>query len=52
MHSFQTLLADLATLTQNRVRPRGADEATLDILTTPTPLQQRAFELLGVSARL
>jgi hypothetical protein len=50
VHSFQTLLADLATLTQ--VRPRGADRATLDILATPTPLQQRAFELLGVSFRL
>jgi hypothetical protein len=52
VHSFQTLLADLATLTQNQVRPLGADGVTLDILTTPTPLQQRAFELLGVSARL
>jgi hypothetical protein len=52
VHSFQTLLADLATLTQNQVRPRGTDGATLAILTTPTPLQQRAFELLGVSARL
>jgi hypothetical protein len=52
VHSFQTLLADLATLTQNQVRPLGADEVTLDVLTTPTPLQQRAFELLGVSARL
>ena len=52
VHSFQTLLADLATLTKNQVRPLGADGATLDILATPTPLQQRAFELLGVSARL
>jgi hypothetical protein len=52
VHSFQTLLADLATLTRNQVRPAGADGGTLDILTTPTPLQQRAFELLGVSARL
>src|ERR1700675_2119761 len=52
VHSFQTLLADLATLTQNQVRPLGADGVPLDILTTPTPLQQRAFELLGVSARL
>src|SRR5580765_73757 len=52
VHSFPTLLADLATLTQNQVRPLGADEATLDVLATPTPLQQRAFELLGVSARL
>src|SRR6266545_3629863 len=52
VHSFQTLLADLATLTQNQVRPLGADGLTLDVLTTPTPLQQRAFALLGVSARL
>ena len=52
VHSFQTLLADLATLTQNQVRPLGATGVTLDILTTPTPLQQRAFELLGVSARV
>ena len=52
VHSFQTLLADLATLTQNQVRPLGADGVPLDILTTPTPLQQRAFELLGVSVRL
>jgi hypothetical protein len=52
VHSFQTLLADLATLTQNQVRPLGPDGATLDVLTTPTPLQQRAFALLGVSARV
>ena len=52
VHSFQTLLADLATLTKNQVRPLGADGVTLDVLATPTPLQQRAFELLGVSARL
>ena len=52
VHSFQTLLADLATLTQNQVRPLGVNGPMLHILTTPTPLQQRAFELLGVSARL
>jgi hypothetical protein len=52
VHSFQTLLADLATLTQNQVRPLGADAVTLDVLATPTPLQQRAFALLGVSARM
>jgi hypothetical protein len=52
VHSFQTLLVDLATLTLNQVRPRGVDGAMLNILTTPTPLQQRAFDLLSVSARL
>jgi len=52
VHSFQTLLADLATLTKNQVRPFGPDGATLDILATPTELQRRAFELLGVSPRM
>ena len=50
VHSFATLLAELATLTRNRVVPAGADEgATFQILAEPTPLQARAFELIGVS---
>jgi hypothetical protein len=50
VHSFKTLLAELATLTRNRVVPAGADEgAAFEILAEPTPLQARAFELLGVS---
>ncbi len=50
VHSFRTLLAELATLTRNRVVPAGADEgAAFEILAEPTPLQARAFELLGVS---
>ena len=50
VHSFRTLLAELATLTRNRVVPTGADEAAaFDILAEPTPLQARAFELLKVS---
>lgn len=55
VHSFQTLLTDLATIARNRVRPKAAssDEAAeFDILTTPTPLQQRALDLLGVSLAL
>jgi hypothetical protein len=51
VHSFKTLLAELATLTRNRVVPAGADEdAAFEVLAEPTPLQARAFELLGVSA--
>ena len=46
VHSFRTLLADLATLARNRVQPAGA--AAADILTLPTPVQDRAFRLLGV----
>jgi transposase len=49
-HSFRTLLADLATLTRNRcVQPQVAPEHELTMLATPTPLQQRAFDLLGLS---
>jgi hypothetical protein len=49
VQSFRTLLAGLATLIQNRVIPHGADSrAAFDMLTQPTPLQTRAFELLGV----
>jgi hypothetical protein len=48
VHSFQTLLRDLATVTKNRIRfCESLTETTM--LTTPTPLQQRAFDLLQVS---
>ncbi len=46
LHSFRTLLQDLATLSKNTVR---MGDATFDRLTTPTRVQQRAFDLLGVS---
>ena len=46
VHSFQTLLQDLATLTRNEVR---VGEQTLHMLSTPTPVQQRALALLKVS---
>jgi len=50
VHSFGTLLAELATLTRNRVVPAGADEgAVFGVLAEATPLQARAFELIGVS---
>ena len=48
--SFRTLLAELATLTRNRIVPPGADgRAAIEILTQPTPLQLRALVLIGVS---
>jgi hypothetical protein len=47
VHSFHTLLDDLATLTRNVVRI-GRDRLTA-ILATPTKVQRRAFELLGVA---
>jgi hypothetical protein len=50
VHSFRTLLATLGTVVKNRVIPQGASsEAAFDLLTEPTPQQQRIFDLLGVS---
>ena len=46
VHSFQTLLADLATLTLNRVQIGSLPP--FNKLAQATPLQQRAFALLGL----
>ena len=51
VHSLATLLADLATITANRIQP-AAGLPGFTLTTTPTPIQRRAFELLGVSCRL
>jgi transposase len=48
VHSFQTLLADLATISKNRVKPNLPDAPLFDKVTVPTPLQQRALNLLQV----
>ena len=45
LHSFRTLLKELASLSKNTVKLGGA---SFERLTTPTPLQQRSFDLLGV----
>jgi hypothetical protein len=46
VHSFATLLADLANLTRNTVRFGTALPVT--VLSRPTTSQQRAFQLLGL----
>lgn len=46
VHSFQTLLQDLATIAKNRVNPCGQGKADFFMLTKPTLLQKRVFELL------
>ena len=45
--SLRTLIAELATIVRNTCRTPGALEhpATFDILTTPTALRRRAFEI-------
>ena len=45
--SLPDLLADLATITRNTIRI-GQAEHTYTRLTTPTPLQARALELLDI----
>jgi hypothetical protein len=50
VHSFRSLLADLATLTRNTVR-LGSEHA-MPLLATPTPLQRRALQLLGLEPEL
>jgi transposase len=47
---FQTLLSDLATIARNTVTVKRKDEEPVKFekVTQPTPLQQRAIDLLGV----
>lgn len=47
IHSFETLLAELATLCRHRSRIKSdPNRVAFEHLTEPTPLQQRAFQLL------
>ena len=48
VHSFQTLLSDLATIVKNRIEPKVLGAEPFDQTTRPTPLQQRALDLLQV----
>ena len=50
VHSFTSLLADLATICANQIQPTDDLPAFIKI-TTPTPVQRQAFELLGVTHR-
>src|SRR5487761_292947 len=51
VHSLRTLLRAMGTLTKNRMvaRPAEATTATFQMISTPTPLQARALELLRLS---
>ena len=48
VHSFHTLLADLATLTRNVIVTAIAPALPLIVLAKPTPVQRRAYELLEI----
>ena len=47
VHSFHTLLEDLRTIARNTVTMGAVSFA---MTTTPTPLQQQAFDLLKISS--
>ena len=51
VHSFRTLLTDLGTLTVNTLQVADTG-ARFPLQTQPTEVQQRCFELLGVSPRM
>jgi hypothetical protein len=52
VHSFASLLADLATTCLNQIQPADPARPGFRLVTTPTPLQRQALDLLGVSHRL
>ena len=49
VHSFQSLLADLATYARIQATTALNDKYVFTLYTRPTPIQQRAFELLAVN---
>ena len=49
VHSFRTLLKDLGTLTYNITHTALHPEVKITLTTRPTPLQDKAFKLLGLN---
>jgi Transposase DDE domain len=50
VHSFRTLLADLATFSRLEATTPLNEKYSFTLYTRPTPTQQRAFDLLGINA--
>jgi hypothetical protein len=48
VHSFRSLLADLATLARNTITTAITPDYPLTVVTRPTPIQHKAFHLLGI----
>jgi transposase len=48
VHSFHSLLADLATLTRNEVVTAAAPDIVLTLYARPTAIQQKALDLLAI----
>ena len=49
VHSWHSLIADLATLARNTVTTALAPENRFTLLTRPTPIQHKALQLLNVA---
>jgi hypothetical protein len=49
VHSFQTLLKDLATITKNTITPKIQGAQPFSMVTCPTELQKKILDLLGVN---
>lgn len=49
VHSFRTLLSDLASLTRNSLVTAVAPNYPFTVLARPTPIQRKAFELLELA---
>jgi hypothetical protein len=52
VHSFASLLSDLATICLNTITPADPALPGFRLVTTPTAVQRHAFDLLSVSHRL
>jgi hypothetical protein len=52
VHSFRSLLADLATVTRNVMAMDGAPEASFVLYPQLTPVQDRAFQLLDLGVKV
>ncbi|HET7882864.1 MAG TPA: IS1634 family transposase [Acetobacteraceae bacterium] len=50
--SFQLLLAELATFTRNTMALASRPQDNFLLYPQPTPIQSRAFDLLGIASRL
>lgn len=51
VHSFRSLIGDLATLCLNKVSLPDKPNYQFNLVTQPTPLQARAFQLLEISIK-
>lgn len=52
VHSFRSLIGDLATVTRNTMAMVGQPEATFTLYPELTPVQARAFQLLQVAVNV